>query len=99
MGATRAGGGTGRAAAAVSGGGLRRQGGGSVGWQSGVACSGRANREGLRRWANSGATRGAALEQKVASGGMAQWPAAVLLRGRGEAEEEEGEGGAPGVEI
>jgi hypothetical protein len=62
VGAARAGGGTGRAAVAVSGGGLRRQGGGSVGWQSGVACLGRANREGLRRWASSGATRGAALE-------------------------------------
>jgi hypothetical protein len=95
MGATRAGGGAGRASATVSGGGLRWQGGGSVGWQSGVACLGRASREGLRRWASSGATRGAALEQEVASGGAARRPAAALLRGRGGAEE--GERGRQGL--
>jgi hypothetical protein len=61
-----------------------------------VARAGRASREGLRRWASSGATRGAAPEQEVASGGAAERPAVALLRGRGEAEEEEGEGGARG---
>jgi hypothetical protein len=63
-----------------------------------VARAGRASREGLRQWASSGATRGATLEQEVASGGAARRPVAALLRGRGEAEEEEGEG-APGVEL
>jgi hypothetical protein len=37
-----------------------------------------------------------ALEQEVASGGAARWPAVALLRGRGGAEEEEG-GGALGA--
>jgi hypothetical protein len=55
---------------AVSGGGLQRQrGGNSGGRQSVVACLGRASRREVRRWASSGATRGAALEQEVASGG------------------------------
>jgi hypothetical protein len=66
--------------------------------QGSMACAGRANIEGLRQWASSGATCGAALEQEVASGGAARRPAAALLRGRGEAEEEEGEG-APGAEL
>jgi hypothetical protein len=61
----------------------------------GVARVGTASREGLRRWASSGATRGVALEQEVASGGVARRPTAALLHGRGEAEEE-GEGRASG---
>jgi hypothetical protein len=50
----------------------------------------------VRRWARSGATRGAALEQEVASGGAAWRPAVALLRGRGGTEEEE-EGGHQGL--
>jgi hypothetical protein len=78
VGAARAGGGTGRATAVVSGGGLRRQGGGSVGRQSGVACSGKASKKRLRRWASSGLTRGGQERQEglerrgtTASGGAA----------------------------
>jgi hypothetical protein len=50
---------------------------------------GEGQQEEVRRWASSGATRGAALEQEVASGGAAQRPAAVLRRSRGEAGEQE----------
>jgi hypothetical protein len=63
VGATRVENGTGRAAAAVSGGGLPRQRGSSSGGrQSVVACSGRASRREVRRWASS-TTCGVALEQ------------------------------------
>jgi hypothetical protein len=39
------------------------RGGSSGRRQSDVECSGKASREGLRRWASTGAARGAALEQ------------------------------------
>jgi hypothetical protein len=97
VGAARAGGGTSRAAAAVSSGGLRRQRGSSGGRQSSVACSGKASRKGLRRWASAGATRGVQERQGEASGGVAQRPAATLLRGKGGAEEEEGGRGRQGL--
>jgi hypothetical protein len=45
----------------------------------------------------SEATRGAAREQAVASGGVARRPAVALLRGRGGAEEEGG--GVPGADL
>jgi hypothetical protein len=54
-----------------------------------VAHPGEASRGELRRWASAGMTRGAALEQERTSGGMAQWPVAALLRGRGGGAEEE----------
>jgi hypothetical protein len=43
---------------------------------------GEGQQEELRRWASSGATRGAALEQEIASGGTARGSVAVLSRGR-----------------
>jgi hypothetical protein len=91
-----AGDGTNRAVAAMSGGGLRRQKGGSSGGrQSVVAGSGRASRKEVRQWVSTGAARGAALEQGVASGVAARRPAVALRRGRGKAEKEK-EGGRQG---
>jgi hypothetical protein len=58
---------------------------------------GEGQQEGGEAVGEQGAARGAALEQGVASGGTARWPAATLRHGRGEAEEEEeGGGGARG---
>jgi hypothetical protein len=96
-----AGDGTGTAVAAISGGCPRRQRGGSSGGrQSFVVGLGRASKKEVRQWVSTRAARGAALEQRVASGGAARWPAATLWHGRGEAEEEEeGGGGAPGAKF
>jgi hypothetical protein len=94
-----AGDGAGRAVAAMSSDGLRWQKGGSSGGrQSIVVGSGRANRTEVRQWVSTGAARGAALEQGVASGGVARRPVVALRRGRGEAEEEE-EGGGAGTKL
>jgi hypothetical protein len=59
--------------------------------------SGKASRKGLRRWANSGATRGGQERQGRASGSAAWQPVAALLHGREGTEEEEGEGGRQGL--
>jgi hypothetical protein len=56
-----------------------------------AARSGKASRDKLRRWASSGATRGAVLEQERTSGGAARGPAAALSRSR-----EGGRGGRRG---
>jgi hypothetical protein len=96
VGVARAGSGTGRAAAMVSDGGLRRQRGSSGGRQSSVTCLGKARGKEAKRWASSRATRGAALEQEVTSDDTTRRPAAALLRGIGEAKEEEGGGGVGG---
>jgi hypothetical protein len=84
----------GRVAVAVSGGGLRRQRGCSIG-RRGALGEGQQD-EGMR-WASSGATGGGQEKQAGASGGAAQRPTSVLLRGRGRAEEEEGGGGRQGL--
>jgi hypothetical protein len=58
-----------------------------------VARSGEASRKERRRWAGSGVTRGAALEQKRTSGGVARRPAAALPRGRGGGQRKKNGGG------
>jgi hypothetical protein len=63
---------------------------------SGMVRSAEASGGALRRWPSLEATCGGEEKQAGASGGMARRPAATLLRGRGEAEEEEGGGCARG---
>jgi hypothetical protein len=62
----------------------------------GVARSGKASRKERRRWAGSGATRCGQGWQVGASGSAARRPTVGQSRGRGEAEEEEEQGGARG---
>jgi hypothetical protein len=64
-----------------------------------VACSGKASRKGLRRWASAGATRGGQERQREASDGAARWPAAALVRGRGDRGRRRKGGGAPGADL
>jgi hypothetical protein len=98
VGATRAGGGTGRAAVVGSGGGLRRE-AAAGGSGSGVARSGKASRKEAKQWASSGATR----EGQERQGGLGRHGTAASGGAAARQKENRGRrrrgGGAPGAEL